>query len=382
MISARRRRLAADPRLFFSADEVERARRYHRPLYWAAAAGLALEVGVLAALAWSEAGSALDPQSLPWWARTLAYAAIVVVVATGVQTPLVFWRGYLRERRWGLSTQTLRDWCSDRLKAVAINVVLTASLLLPLVALARALPGWWVVPAAAALALGAFVLSFLAPVLLSPLFNRYRPLEQEPLRTELQELASAAGVQVERVLVEDTSRRTRKANAYVSGLGRTRRLVVSDTLLAAAPIGEVRSVVAHELGHRCERHVLAGTLLSVAGAVVSTVVVWALLGARAADPHRLPLLLLLVLVLAVAAMPALAAISRRWERSADRHAVAMTNAAVYASALRRLAAGNLGDLDPPTLIYLFLFTHPTAAERLAATGATSVPARLAAAAPG
>jgi STE24 endopeptidase len=127
---------------------------------------------------------------------------------------------------------------------------------------------------------------------------------------------------------------------------------------------------------------LAGTLLSVAGAVVSTVVVWALLGARAADPHRLPLLLLLVLVLAVAAMPALAAISRRWERSADRHAVAMTNAAVYASALRRLAAGNLGDLDPPTLIYLFLFTHPTAAERLAATGATSVPARLAAAAPG
>src|SRR5919109_1295546 len=379
-IGARRRRPAADPRRYFSTEEVERARRYHRPLYRAAAVGLALEVGVLAALAWSEAGSALDPESLPWWARTLAYSAIVVAVAAGVQTPLGFWRGYLRERRWGSSTQTLGGWFGDRVKAVAVDIVLTASLLLALVALARALPGWWVVPAAAALALGAFVLSFLAPVLLAPLFHRFRPLQQEPLRSELQELASAAGVPVELVLVEDTSRRTRKANAYVSGLGRTRRVVVSDTLLAAAPASEVRSVVGHELGHRRERHVLFGTMLSVGGAVVATLVVWVLLGTRAADPHRLPLVLLVALALAVGAMPALAAISRRWERSADRYAVTLTDAAAYANALRRLAARNLSDLDPPPLIYLFLFTHPTAAERLAATGAATVPARLAAAA--
>jgi len=368
--------LPVDPRRFFAAEEVERARRYHRPLYFAAAAGLALEVAVLAVLAWTKAGSALDPDSLPWWARTLAYAAIVVVVAAAVQTPLAFWRGYLRERRWDFSTQTLRGWFGDRLKVLAVNVVLTASLLFALVALARALPGWWVVPAAAAFALGAFVLSFLAPVLLAPLFNRYRPLEQEPLRSELQALASAAGVPVERVLVEDTSRRTRKANAYVTGLGKTRRLVVSDTLLAAAPGNELRGVVAHELGHRRERHVLLGTLLSVAGAVVATVVVWALLGTRAADPHRIPLLLLLALGLAVVAMPLLAAISRRWERRADWYAAA------YASALRRLTVANLGDLDPPALVYLFLFTHPTAAERLAASGGADVRTALAASAGG
>jgi STE24 endopeptidase len=309
LINARRRRSAVDPRRFFAAEEVERARRYHRPLYWAAAAGLALEAGVLAALAWSDAGEALDPESLPWGARTLAYAAIVVAVGAGVQTPLAFWRGYLRERRWGFSTQTPRGWFGDRLKTVAVNVVLSASLLLALIALARALPGWWVLPAAATFALGAFVLSLLAPVLLAPLFHHYRPLEQELLRSELGALADMAGVPVEQVLVEDTSRRTRKANAYVSGLGRTRRLVVSDTLLAAAPASELRSVVAHELGHRRERHVLLGTFLSVAGAVVATVVVWALLGRRAADPHQLPVLLLLALALAL--VPLTLLVSRR-----------------------------------------------------------------------
>jgi STE24 endopeptidase len=375
--------LPVDPRRFFAAEDVERSRCYHRPLYFAAAAGLALEVAVLAALAWSAAGSAFDPASLPWWARTLAYTPIVVVLAAAVQMPLAFWRGYLRERRWGFSTQTLRGWFGDRLKALAVNVVLAGSPLLALVALARALPGWWVVPAATAFALGAFVLSFLAPVLLAPLFNCYRPLEQEPLRSELRALARAAGVPVERVLVEDTSRRTRKANAYVTGLGRTRRLVVSDTLLTAAPAREVRAVVAHELGHRRERHVLLGTFLSVAGAVVGTVVVWALLGRRAADPHQLPVLLLLALALAVVAMPLLAAISRRWERRADRYAVALTNdGPAYASALRRLTAANLGDLDPPALVYLILFTHPATAERLAASGAVDVRTGLAASAGG
>ncbi len=367
-VSARRRtRSAADPLRFFSAQEVERARSYHRPLYWAAAVDLALEGAVLAALVWSAAGTALDPRSLPWWARTPAYAAIVIAVSAGVRTPIAFWRGYLRERRWSFSTQSWRAWFGDRVKAVGVNVVLSCALLLGLVALVRALPGWWVVPAAAAFALAALLLSFLAPVLLAPLFNRYTPLRAEPLATELRALAQAAGVPVEDVLIEDTSRRTRKANAYVTGLGRTRRIVVSDTLLAAALPAELQTVVAHELGHRRKQHVLLGTLLSIGGAIVATIVVWALLGTRAADPHRLPLLLLIALALSLAGLPAFTAISRRWERSADRYALELTNdPSAYQSAFRRLTAANLSDLDPPALVYLLLFTHPTPAERLAA----------------
>jgi STE24 endopeptidase len=356
-----------DPLRFFSAEEVKRARSYHRPLYWTAAADVALEFVVLAALAWTRLGDALDPTSLPWWARTLAYAGIIVAVSSAVQTPLAFWSGYLRERRWQFSTQRAGAWAIDRVKATGVNIVLTSVLLLGLVALARTLTGWWVVPAAAAAALAAILLTFLAPVVLAPLFNRYVPLREEPLSSELRALAETAAVPVEDVLVEDTSRRTRKANAYVAGLGRTRRLVVSDTLLAEAPPEEVRTVVAHELGHRRERHLLLGTSLSVIGAVGATILVWAVLGTDVADPHRLPVVLLLVFVLGLATLPALTAASRRWERSADRYALELTNQpAAYASAFRRLAATNLSDLDPPTLVYVLLFTHPTMAERLAA----------------
>ena len=193
------------------------------------------------------------------------------------------------------------------------------------------------------------------------------PLDQEPLRSELQALARAAGVPVEDLLVEDTSRRTRKANAYVTGLARTRRLVVSDTLLAEASPAEIHVVVAHELGHRKMRHVLLGTLLSLVGVIVSTGVVWATLGTAVADAHRLPLLLLIALALTLATGPAANALSRRWEHKADRFALELTgDRAAYEQTFRRLAASNLSDLDPPKLVYLLLFTHPTTPQRLAA----------------
>jgi STE24 endopeptidase len=369
-----RARRGADPLRFFSAEEVERARRYHRPLYRAGAADVALAAGVLAVLVWTDAGIALDPGSLPWWGRTLAYTAIVVATSAAVRTPLAFWSGYIRERRWCFSTQRPRGWMADRGKAVAVDVALSSALLLGLVALARTLPGWWVVPAAAALALAALVLSFLAPVLLAPLFNRYSPLRDTPLAAELRALAQAAGVPVQDVLVEDTSRRTRRANAYVAGLGRTRRIVVSDTLLAEASPHEVRVVVAHELGHRRGRHVLLATLVAMAGAIAAVIVVWALLGTHAADPHRMPLVLLIGLGLGLAPAPAFAALSRRWERAADRYSLELTNdRAAYRAVFLRLARTNLSDLDPPPLLYLLLFTHPTPPDRLVAADVTVTP---------
>jgi STE24 endopeptidase len=239
--------------------------------------------------------------------------------------------------------------------------------LLGLVAVARAWPGWWVVPAAVAVALLTLLLSFVAPVVLEPLFNRFVPLEDQTLATSLHALAQRSGVPVCAVLVQDASRRTRKANAYVSGLGKTRRLVVADTLLEQATGAEVRVVVGHELGHRRHRHVLLGTLLSMAMASTATVVVWALLGTTVADPRRVPVVLLIGLALTLVSAPARSAISRRWERSADRFALELTrDADAYRSAMRTLARSNLSDLDPPLAVYLLLFTHPTPAERIAA----------------
>jgi STE24 endopeptidase len=351
---------------FFSVEEVARSRRYHRPLYRAAAAGLLIDVGLLALLAWTSLGGRLDPGSWPRWGRTPAYAAIAVVLLAVARTPLAVWAGLLRERRWGFSTQRFPDWLLDRGKAVAVDALLVAAAFLGLVAVARALPGWWVVGAAAAFALAVLLLSFVAPVVLEPLFNRYVPLENGGLAGELRALAERAGPPVRDVLVQDASRRTRKANAYVSGLGKTRRVVVADTLLQQATEAEVRVVVAHELGHRRARHVLLGTMLAMAAACIATVAVWALLGTTIADPHRLPLVLLIGLVGTVVSLPALSAISRRWERSADRFALELTgDRGAYLETFRRLALVNLSDLDPPPLVYL-LFSHPTPAERMAA----------------
>jgi STE24 endopeptidase len=156
----------------------------------------------------------------------------------------------------------------------------------------------------------------------------------------------------------------------VSGLGRTRRVVLTDTLLEQAAPAEVRLVVAHELGHRRARHVLRGTMLGIGGAVAATLVLWEALGTRVADPHRVPLVLLLGLGLSLASLPAQTFVSRRWERVADRFSLQLTgDRTAYESAFRRLARANLSDLDPPRLLYVLLFTHPTPPERLAAAEA-------------
>jgi STE24 endopeptidase len=352
----------------FSADDVERARRYHRPLYLALLLDVALAAGVLAALAWSAAGDRLFSVvgSLPPVAAAAAYAALVVTSSSVVRTPPAFWRGWWRERSWGFSTQGAGAWFADRGKSLAVSIVLAAAAWAAAVALARAFPGWWALPAGAALALAVLFLTFVAPVVLEPLFNRFRPLEDEALAADLRGLAERAGVPVRDVLVADASRRTTKVNAYVSGLGGTRRVVLFDTLLAATDSGAVQVVVAHELGHRRERHVAKLTLLAMVGAAGAVAVLWAVLGTRVADPQTLPEALLLLMALELAALPAGSWLSRRFERAADRSSLDLTrDPDAFARAHAELARRNLSDLQPPRVAYGLLFSHPTPPERLA-----------------
>ena len=352
----------------FSADERARARAYHRPLYLALLGDVALSAGLLAALSWSSLGDWLfSPlESLSPVAAAAAYAALVTVFSSVLRTPLAFWRGWWRERRWGFSTQGAGGWLGDRGKGLAVSIVLGAGAWAAAVALARALPGWWALPAGAALALAVLLLSFVAPIVLEPLFNRFRPLGDETLAASLRLLSQRAGVPVREVLVADASRRTTKVNAYVSGIGRTRRVVVFDTLLEAADPAAVEVVVAHELGHRRDGHVAKLTLLGMAGAAVAVVLLWAVLGTRIADPRTLPEALLLLLALELVALAPGAALSRRFERAADRCSLELTRQpAAFARAHLELARRNLSDLEPPRLVYLLLFSHPTAPERLA-----------------
>jgi STE24 endopeptidase len=245
------------------------------------------------------------------------------------------------------------------------------------VAVARAIPHAWpavVAPGAAAIVL---LLSFVAPILLEPIFNRFEPLADEDLAADLTALSVRAGVPVREVLVADASRRTRKENAYVSGLGKTRRVVLYDTLVERDEPAYTRLVVAHELGHRRMRHVALGTALGMIGAAGAVLVLWALLSSDGVlraigasspgDPRVTPFLLLVGGALELLGMPVLAALSRRLESAADRFSMDLLgDLALFEESHRSLAVKNLSDLDPPRIVYLMAFSHPTAPERIAA----------------
>ncbi len=363
----------------FSRDEVERARRYHRPLYVALVVDVSLGIGVLAALAFTPAGERLYGvvDGLLWWGRALAYTALVVTASALVRFPLSYWRGYVREHRFGFSTQSTRAWLGDRGKALAVGITLTSLAIFGLVGIDRALPEAWPAVAAPGAALLVMALGFVAPVLLEPLFNRFRPLDDAALAESLRELSRSAGVPVREVLVADASRRTTKTNAYVSGIGRTRRVVLYDTLLRESSAPEIRLVTAHELAHRREGHVAKGTALGALGAGAFVLVLWGLLGrpavlaalgaTDAGDPRIAPFVLLVAAGLEVLSLPFGSALSRRWERTADRVSLELTrDLSAFEAAHLALARSNLSDLDPPRLVYLALFSHPNPPERLAA----------------
>jgi STE24 endopeptidase len=345
--------------LDFSHADVERAARYHRPRYVATGVRAALAVGALFGL--RTIGGDLD--TLGWAGAAALWAVVVVAALDLVALPLDVWTGWLRERRWGFSQQSLGAWLADQGKGLAVGVVLAAAAWVAVVGLARLWPSWWVVPAALGAALVTLFLSFVAPVVLEPLFNRFRPVDEE-LGRRLHALADRAGAPVKEVLVADASRRTNKVNAYVSGLGASRRVVVWDTLLDAVSTEEVEVVVAHELGHRKLRHVAKFSAVAMAIAAAVVVLVRLVVGTPA--PGDLPTAVLLVLAAQAVVAPCFAAYSRRYERQSDLFALDVTrDLPAFERVMIDLAKRNLGDLQPPRLVYLFLFTHPTAPERLA-----------------
>jgi Zn-dependent protease with chaperone function len=354
----------------FPPEEVERGRRYHRPRYLSSVVDFAVSVAALALLAFTDLGDALLPE-WDWWAQALVYPVIVLGVLALVQLPVSYWRGYVHERRWELTTQTPRGWFVDRVKSFLVAVVISTGLYLGFVSLARATDAWPLIAAPLAAVVVVF-LSFIAPVVLEPIFNKFKPLGDEQLADDLRALSVQAGVPVRDVLVADASRRTTKSNAYVSGFGATRRVVVFDTMLDHSKPAELRAVLAHELAHRRYRDVLTLTLLGVAAAVGAVLLLWAILGSDARDPRNFPLVLLVLQLVQPPLSALVAAIARRAEFRADRFALLVTrDPAALESAFRGLVETNVADLDPPRLVYYLTYTHPTVPERLEAIRRTA-----------
>jgi Zn-dependent protease with chaperone function len=301
------------------------------------------------------------------------YVVVVALILDICNLPWAFYTGVTLERRYGLSTESKARWWINHLKASALALVFSVAAALIVLSLARWSPHRWWMIAAIVFTVLLVALAQLAPVVLLPIFYEVKPLTRESLRDRLLSLAERAGAQVLGVFEWRLSQRTRKANAALAGIGRTRRILVSDTLLADHTDDEIEVILAHELAHHVHHDiwtalaveaVLVGLGFYLAdGALIRFGTALDLKGK--ADVAGLPLLVLAAGAASFALLPIVNALSRAHERRADRYALELTrNPAAFIAAMKRLGAQNLAEERPSLLVRLLFSTHPSTSARI------------------
>ncbi len=368
----------------FPSEQVAKARQFRSELRPTTYASMVLGLVIALVLGLTPIGARLvelggRPFGDHWLARAVLGGLLVVLAGELLTLPFAAWRHTIVVR-YGISTQSWGGWGADLLKSFGVAVVLGGLALAGFFAVTHFAPRWWWAFGAAGAAGLVVLLSFVLPVVVEPIFNKFTPMPEGALRTELIALADRDGVPVKDVLVADASRRTSAVNAYVSGLGPTRRIVVYDTMLTEATPDEIVSVAAHELGHAKDGDVLTGTILGALGAALAVVAIY-LLGAwtgllrlagvdSIAEPRAIALLLAVAAVAGLVTGPGQAFVSRHIEARADRHALDLTgDPQTFEAMQRRLGSVNLSDPDPPTWEFLMFASHPSTVQRMAAARA-------------
>jgi STE24 endopeptidase len=368
-------RVPADPADWFDPEEVGRGRAYNRPLDRLRQVRFLVGAAVTVAFVVGQAAPRLlDAVGVSGWVLQLVVVAVALEASTLVYSP---WfdahRELVYDKRWGLSNQTPSGFVGDQLKGLLVGLAVTVALVVPLYAVIRATDLWWLW---GWLIFSGFTVLFglLYPVVIAPLFNTFTPLDDERLEARVLEVAERAGLDIEGVLVTDASRRSRAGNAYVAGLGRTRRVVLFDTILEWPP-ELIEQVVAHELGHWRHAHLRRKLPVLIAAQLVMFLLTWSALrweplldlaGVEAAgDPASLPLFLA-VFPLGFVVVGLLSSwLSRVDERQADIHALeVLGDPDAFSRLFRQLAETNKADVDPGRWKRLNA-SHPPIAERLA-----------------
>lgn len=355
---------------YFTPEQLERARDFRAPQRTILLASLALEGAVLILLVARPPRSLVRLGRRPLAGAAAAGAALSIgLTAVGLPLSAV---SEQRSRDAGLSTQSWGPWAGDVAKSTAIGAVMAAGGAVIAVGLIRRFPRRWWVPGSAAIVGASALLVFASPVVIDPLFNKFEPLPEGRLRSEVLDLAHRADVDVGQVYRVDASRRTTATNAYVWGLGNTKRVVIYDTLIRTYPDDQVRSVVAHELSHVVHNDVPRGLLWLAIVAPAGTVLVKELaerlnrgrpLGAAAA----LPALALSVAIVSTSLGAAGNVLSRQVEARADTYALDLTrDPAAFIGLSRRLAVTNLADPSTPRIYQIVFGTHPTTLQRIGA----------------
>ncbi len=370
-------RPAADPS---DPEELKRAIRYsrERERLWFVSTSTSLTLGLVAANSRLPLRLyRLTSRRVPPLLRIPAFVLAWSVQDSLLRLPLAYYAGHIVEKRYGLSNQSLRDWATERAKGLLLGATVNTSLMTVFYALVKRFPSrWWLVVSGVAVPLSVLAAG-LFPVIIAPLFNRYEPVWDPDLEQRVRALAEREGVQVSQVLQMDMSRQTSKANAFFTGIGTTRRIVLADTLLSRFTLDEVEMVVAHELAHQVHRDTwklvgLSGIATFCGAYALQRVFPWVVRRtsprtgvSELGHPASLPVVELAASVLGLITMPFANAFVREIERQADAYAVRLIGRPrVFVSAMRKLQQTNLADPDPPAIVRLLLHSHPSLGERI------------------
>lgn len=366
-------RVPAD--LVFTPGEIARGSRYsglQRHLAWASYA-VSMTVALLLGL--TPLGRRLLGRLRGPWTVRVALGVLLVLVIVTILTLPFGWRMRAHDLAFGLTHQSAAGWWQDQGTALLVSWVANTIGLGVLIGIARRSPRRWPLWAAAAAAALTVAGSFVYPLVVEPLFNHFTPMQPSALHSDIEALAAKEHVHVSDVLVADASRRTTTLNAYVSGFGSSRRVVVYDNLLHGVPKPQIEVIVAHELGHARHQDVVLGTALGALGAAAAVGLLGLVMSSGRllrrtgvegpGDPAGVALLLALLGIATFLASPLENAVSRDIEARADRASLAATHdTPAFIAVQRRLAVASLSDPTPPAWSQLWWGTHPTTLQRV------------------
>ena len=304
-----------------------------------------------------------------WWSLFVFFIFIWLLLKL-IDLPITFYGSYFFQHKWGFSTQTMSAWWLDFLKSTVLSLSMsTIGFMLLFWSFARWPKTWWLV-CAIFISLWILIQSFLWPVVVSPIFNRFEPSNDPEIINMVKGLSQKAGLPIDQVLIMDASRRTTKANAYFTGLGHTKRIVLYDTLVENYPFDQVKAVVAHEMAHWQKGHISKG----ISWGILSNFFLWGLLfillktavpATTRYPPYTWPIILLFFLLISFVGSPLVSYISRSMEKEADKVSIMLTNNAEAAIRLQvNLSVKNISDVSPPAFIRWFSYSHPPVLERI------------------
>ena len=310
------------------------------------------------------------------WLALFLFVIIFGGILFIIDLPLSFYQGYVLPHRYNLSNQKFPEWIKDEIKGIFVGGVIGLFVLEIIYVILRAYPTTWWLWAAGILLVFNVILANIAPTLIMPLFNKFVPLGEEhaELADRLLQLAKRSGTYVRGVFKFDMSKRTKQANAGLTGLGNTRRIILGDTLLTEFTTDEIETVMAHELGHQVNKDIplgiLFGSFTTLVGLYIASVgLSWGVEYFNftgPADIAAFPLFVLVLGLFGLLTMPLENGFSRWRERRADEYALTLThNGVAYASALKRLANQNLADAEPDAWVEWLLYSHPALGKRIA-----------------